>query len=251
MATQLTIVNNVLRRLREDPVASVSENSYSQLLGIWVNDGITDITDRYTWDSLQHEVAFDLVAGQISYDLSATVSNGGAVLDSDRPTNEHSMLEWDNTVNKPVAFLFDSSSDQVSNGQMRLISDNDRNRKRQQDRSLENIEPIDFSLRLNLEGNGYDLIVWPKPIEARFVRVQFWTPQDELAIDGTDDNTSIIVNSRVVEAYVHMISSNERGEEMGEPGSILDRRYMALMGAAMEAPMRNEERYNRYESHRS
>ena len=36
--TYLDLVNNVLRRLREDEVSSVSESSYSKLVGDFVND---------------------------------------------------------------------------------------------------------------------------------------------------------------------------------------------------------------------
>lgn len=249
MATQLTLINNVLRRLREDTVATPTESDYSTLLAMWVNDGIRALTDSYYWESLIHEITFELAASTATYDLSATIANGGVVTNGERPTTEHSMLEWDRTMRKPSAFLFDDVSDQNMNAQMRLISEADRTRKFQGRRDLSNELPVDFSLKLNPEGDGYDLSIWPLPTVARTVRIKFWTPQSELSIsDNTDSGTSVIVNSAVVEAYVHMIASNERGEEMGEPGSVLEQRYIALLGAAMEAPMRTEERENRYES---
>ena len=36
--TYLNLVNNVLRRLREDEVASVSNDTYSKMVGDFVND---------------------------------------------------------------------------------------------------------------------------------------------------------------------------------------------------------------------
>ena len=100
MATQLTIINNVLRRLREDTVDTPTENDYSTLVAMWVNDGIRDITDRYTWESLKHEIVFALAASTTEYDLSATVANGGVVDNTDRPTTEHSMLQWDDRADR-------------------------------------------------------------------------------------------------------------------------------------------------------
>ena len=36
--TYLNLVNNVLRRMREEEVASVSSNTYSKMVGDFVND---------------------------------------------------------------------------------------------------------------------------------------------------------------------------------------------------------------------
>jgi hypothetical protein len=36
--TYLNLVNNVLRRLREDEVSNVSESTYSAMVGDYVND---------------------------------------------------------------------------------------------------------------------------------------------------------------------------------------------------------------------
>ena len=36
--TYLNLVNNVLRRLREDEVSSVTDNTYSKMVGDFVND---------------------------------------------------------------------------------------------------------------------------------------------------------------------------------------------------------------------
>lgn len=41
--TFLQLVNKVLVRLREDTVSSVDENSYSQLIGEFVNDAVKEV----------------------------------------------------------------------------------------------------------------------------------------------------------------------------------------------------------------
>lgn len=51
--TYLEIVNKVLRRLREPTVASVSENSYSALIGELVNVSKREIEDSWNWSVLR------------------------------------------------------------------------------------------------------------------------------------------------------------------------------------------------------
>ena len=51
--TYLEIVNKVLRRLREPTVASVSENSYSALIGELVNVAKREIEDSWNWAVLR------------------------------------------------------------------------------------------------------------------------------------------------------------------------------------------------------
>jgi hypothetical protein len=250
MATQLTLVNKVLRRLREETVASTATNDYSILIGTWINDGIRDLSDRFAWKSLEHEITVTLAADTNEYDLSLTVAGGGDVPNAERATTSESILVWDDMTNKPVAFLFDDASDTQHNAQMRLITEEDRYRRYQSDRSDTNLEPTDFSLKLKSDGDGYLLTVSPTPSAARTIRIKFWTPQAEIAVDGTEDSTEVIVHNATVEAYAHLVASNERGEEMGEPGNLLERRYQALLGGIMETAFKNGERLNVYESHR-
>jgi hypothetical protein len=51
--TYLEIVNKVLKRLREPTVASVSENSYSSLIGDLVNVAKREIEDAWNWSTLR------------------------------------------------------------------------------------------------------------------------------------------------------------------------------------------------------
>ena len=51
--TYLQLVNSVLRRLREDEVTSVSQNSYSKLIGEFVNDAKRTVEDSYDWTALR------------------------------------------------------------------------------------------------------------------------------------------------------------------------------------------------------
>ena len=48
----IQLVNSVLRRLRETEVSSVSDNSYSKMIGEFVNDAKRQVEDAYAWNAL-------------------------------------------------------------------------------------------------------------------------------------------------------------------------------------------------------
>lgn len=249
MATQLTIVNNVLRRLREDTVTSVADNAYSQLIAMFINDGMREVQEAYDWRMLDSSVHFSTVNGQTEYDLSATVDTTGDVVSGGNTTNLDSMLRWDNSTHRPMAFSYDDSN-QGEGCQMWLLQDHARGRRQLQDTDQTNEEPVHFSIHQLSDGAGLGASLWPTPNAVKYIVMTFWTPQAELAIDGTDDNTNILVPVAPVEAYAHMTAANERGEEIGEPGNLLERRYTRVLGGAIEAAMTHDGRANRYESWR-
>lgn len=247
--SQLTMVNNILRRLREDTVTSVADNAYSQLIAIWINDAIRDVGEAYDWNSLHHVVNVDTIAGITDYDLSALLSAGGNLTTNDRATSTDSMLRFDQN-GMVLGWIYDDDTSDVPNGQMTLISEDMRMRKFAMDRDDTSEDPTQFSLQMNIDGNGYMMRLYPAPSLVRRVRLVFNTPQAEMAIDGTDDDTAIIVPNPPVEAQVHMVAANERGEEIGEPGNLLEQRYIRVLGGAIEAAMAADARSDVYESRR-
>lgn len=246
MATQLTIVNNALRRLREDTVSSVNETSYSQLVAMWVNDGIREVSNSHYWTSLQHRVGFNTAASTPAYDLASLVADGGDITHG-RVTTDESMLIFDDD-NRPNAHLFASSSATQALQQLVLIPEKTRLKRRQEsDTDDTYTNPCEFSLKIANDGMGYTFTFWQQPASAQFVNLYFWTPHPELAIDGTDDSTSVVVHNASVEAYVHMVAANERGEEIGQPGNKLEERYNRILGNAIEAAIDIDGRLNVYE----
>lgn len=69
MATYVSCVNSVLRRLRETEVSSVQDNSYSKLIGDFVNDAKNIVESSYTWNSLSDTLTADTTADVFSYVL--------------------------------------------------------------------------------------------------------------------------------------------------------------------------------------
>lgn len=68
--TYLELVNDVLVRLREETVSTVSETTYSTLIGKFVNDAKRAIEDAYEWNILGTTVVVSTVAGTSSYSLT-------------------------------------------------------------------------------------------------------------------------------------------------------------------------------------
>lgn len=72
MATWLSLTNDVLRRLRETTVASVSENTYSALIGHLVNRAKAEVEGAWPWLALRRDVTFTSASGTSQYTLSGT-----------------------------------------------------------------------------------------------------------------------------------------------------------------------------------
>lgn len=67
----LAAVNQVLVRLRESPVTSVSQTNYSMLIGALINDAKREVEDSWQWSWLQDTISFNTIASTYQYDLSA------------------------------------------------------------------------------------------------------------------------------------------------------------------------------------
>ncbi len=67
--TYLQLVNSVLRRIREDEVSSVSQNSYSKLVGEFVNDAKRSVEDSYDWTALRTTLTLSTVDTAFNYTL--------------------------------------------------------------------------------------------------------------------------------------------------------------------------------------
>jgi hypothetical protein len=68
--TYLELVNDVLVRLRETTVSTVSETTYSTLIGKFVNDAKRQIEDAYAWNVLGTTITLSTTAGTYSYALT-------------------------------------------------------------------------------------------------------------------------------------------------------------------------------------
>ena len=68
--TYLELVNDVLIRMREPTVTTVTLNSYSTLIGKFVNDAKRQIEDSFSWNALGQTITVTTVASTSSYSLT-------------------------------------------------------------------------------------------------------------------------------------------------------------------------------------
>jgi len=54
MKTYKELVNNILIRLREKEIVTIADNSYSKLIGVFVQDAIEYVESSWSWSNLRH-----------------------------------------------------------------------------------------------------------------------------------------------------------------------------------------------------
>lgn len=70
--TYLELVNEVLRRLRENTVSTVTQTAYSRLIGLYVNDAKRQVEDAWNWDALAVSLPITTSAGTITYTVTGS-----------------------------------------------------------------------------------------------------------------------------------------------------------------------------------
>ena len=70
--TYLQLVNSVLRRLREEQVATVAQNSYSQLIGELVNEAKETVENSWDWTGLRTTIVISTVASTYTYTMTGS-----------------------------------------------------------------------------------------------------------------------------------------------------------------------------------
>jgi hypothetical protein len=70
--TYLQLVNSVLRRLREDEVDTVDQNSYSKLIGEYVNDAKRAVEDAWDWTALRTAITVTTSSSTYNYTLTGS-----------------------------------------------------------------------------------------------------------------------------------------------------------------------------------
>tara|TARA_R100000808_G_C2125375_1_gene135719 strand:- start:423 stop:1070 length:648 start_codon:yes stop_codon:yes gene_type:complete len=180
--TYINVVNNVLRRIRENEVATVQATSYSKLIGDIVNDAKDLVESAWDWSALRTTLAFNTVADTINYSLT----NSGDKIKELNVLNDTSNLEMKYQTNN----WFDE--------QLYLGS------------------PVTGSPRYytyaGVDGNGDMTIdVYPKPDAVYALRFDGVIRNSVL----TNDSDSLAVPENAVIQLAVALASRERGETGG------------------------------------
>jgi len=74
--TYLNLVNNVLRRLREDAVTTVTNDTYSTMVGDFVNDAKQLVENAWDWSNLRSTLTLTTAADDYTYSLTGYQDQG-------------------------------------------------------------------------------------------------------------------------------------------------------------------------------
>lgn len=219
MATQLQITNRILRRLRETTVAGIANNDYAQLIASFINEAKEDIEDMWFWTVNETEIDTSILAdGTREYDLTDT-------------TDRSFLIRYIDD-NLPMAYDITASEEQ----QLRDIPLKELRRWRNtfkgtpEDLSM----PEEFAVKPDSDGRGYSLELKQGSTTARTWRTYWYAPQATLEVDGTDDDTEILLPERPIYLTALVYALNERGEEIGEPAQLVAAQAERAVAAAME-----------------
>jgi hypothetical protein len=228
MATQLNIVNDVLRRLRETEVTTMVNNDYATLIAMFLNDAKEDLEDMWFWNVYETTVTTAIAASTNTVDISET--------------NDRSFLIRQADDNTPHAYDVTTSE----NGQLYDIPLKELQESRATYRGTvpELPAPTKFALEYASDSRGFQYILEQNASGARSWESHWYIPQAELAYDGTDDNTELQLPERPLFLRTLYYALNERGEEMGEPGGVAEQRAEKAAAAAMEIDMQVQKKSN-------
>ncbi len=207
--TLLEAVNKVLQKLREQPVNSLSESKYAQLIGSFVNDSVRTVSNSWNWLNLRQTVIVLTVADVWNYEFNTGgepslakvkfrvqdvfAQGTGRVL---RQANQAAMNRWFNLDNpskgQPVYYSF--------NG---LSNDND---------------PL--------------VDLWPIPTGEEQLNFNIVITQDNLTSDGD----IILVPADVVILGAYLRALGERGED----GSVAYERAVSEYDSALGTAISQE-----------
>lgn len=202
MATYLSLVNDVLTRLREPTCTSVTDTSYSQLIGLFVNEAKREVEDAFQWDALSTSVDITCVPAQRNYNLTGSTTRT-RILDvyntskrwrmQQAPSNDYmNRLLALTATQSSAAYVFDIFNVDTTTGEL--------------------------VLRFN-----------PVPTEADVIKFYLINPQP----DFTSNSTVLSIPKDPVIQLAYLKAINERGEDSGRASEIQERLYLRTLGDAI------------------
>lgn len=180
--TYLEIVNNVLKRLRERTVSTVDENTYSELIGVFVNDAKEEIENAWNWSALRTTLTLTTSSDIFNYELNGT-ENRFRVLDVVNDTGNF-FMQYRTASEFNNWFL----NNTPPSGSPRYYSFN------------------------GISTDGDTLVdLYPVPDGTYSLRFNVVAPQAEL----TDESTRLLIPAKPVQMLAYAKAVEERGEDGG------------------------------------
>jgi hypothetical protein len=184
LPTHLSLVNDVLVRLREPVVSAVSDTTLSTLIGKFVNDAKREVADAYDWDAFNTSVTITTTASQYT---GYTLTGAGTRF---RVTNVLDITDYGSllptTVDKIERRVYSTASPQ-------------------------NADPSEYAFN-GVDSNGdTQVMLWPIPVGANSIRFSLVVPESDMTSDT--DTTKLPKEPIVLGALARALV--DRGEDGG------------------------------------
>jgi hypothetical protein len=218
MATYLSAVNSVLKRLREREVTSVNNTTYSRLVGELVNDVKREVEDAWNWTHLKSTIQVTTIPGSFRYELNGSGQRF-------RLINDY--------LGRPAVFNDTEDVYLQKSPSTRWMS-----RQLNHDDVTEN-QPDWF------EFNGFtsdgDVVVdlYPIPDKAYSINFDLIIPQEDFNTNGTDDDTVIQCPVQPIVLGSWSRAIYERGEDNGYLSDLAYRDYQTALADAISHDTNN------------
>jgi hypothetical protein len=200
MTTFLGTVNNVLKRLREPVVTSITDTEYSQMIGVFVNDAKREVEDANEWNALSDTLTAITTAGVFNYVLVGSRTRF-RVIDILNETKQ-TPLHYAATTWMDRQFILTSAQQGSPN--------------------YYNFNGVD--------ANGDTQVdLFPVPEAVYNIRFNLIIPQADLE----EDNTRILVPWHVVALLAYSKAIAERGEDSGVQSSEAYQMYRLALADAV------------------
>jgi len=209
--TYLTIVNQILRRLREDEVATVTASAYSTLIGDLVNTTKREVEQAWRWKHLREETTF--LTGQDTTNAFALTGWGKQAIIRDL---------YDITNNLRLTTMSDERWRVMVDLGGTVTSDQPWNWR---------VGGYDSSGDLEIE-----LYPLPPVFSLNTIKAYGWVPQADLSSDT--DELLVPDYPVILGAYSRAVS--ERGEDMGAAYDETVRDYQSALNDAIARDSANE-----------
>lgn len=185
MATWLSMVNDVQKRLRKPATASVTTDDYSTLLGSLVNQAKREIEDAHDWTALRTFLSFNTSSGTATYTITSSTQRSRFY------TKEKEL--YDDTNN---SILYPAPDRLIDN--LTYIG------------TTQSAPPSWYRIR-GVSSGVLQITLYPTPDGTYTIRVPMVVPQADLAVDAT----VLTIPSAPVIERAYALALMERGEDGG------------------------------------
>ena len=196
--TYLQLINSVLRRLREDEVATNSQSNYAKLIGDFVNETKREVEDSWNWVQLRDTIQVATVAGTFRYTLTGS-------------GNRYRVLQ----------VLNDTDDFELKLAPYKWMNE-------QLTGSPQQTSPLYYDFNGNVSGD-VNTDMYPIPDKEYLINYNMIIPQ----ADFTDDGDELTVPSWPVILGAYAKALSERGEDGGTQFAEAARMYSLAMSDAI------------------